>query len=253
MTEFTQSNRLRLIGTGEMGSRWGSVGINTNLDLIDESADGVASVAVSLPETVIQSRDGYTAASRKRIVVLTGSLSGDAKVIVPNASKWWTFVNRCTGGNVSVGTRYGRSVAVSGTAMVVCDGVDCTAMSDASPERQSLEVVSGYLSAGDGAKVAYSVSDLTLPLLSSVPVGWCVDVRNASASDLNVVASGSDAFDGSLSETPLSTIATIPISTLGGDVIVAVVAGGNSASVGAGDCVRVVSIGSAWITLFGRD
>ena len=85
---YTDSNGLEKPGTGEQSGTWGTT-LNENFDLIDEAVDGLAAVSISGSASLTMT-DGSTSNGRKRVIVYTGTLAGNATITVsPNASRWF--------------------------------------------------------------------------------------------------------------------------------------------------------------------
>jgi len=117
------------IATGEQSGTWGST-TNTNLDLIDEAIDGVASVALSTTSYTMTTADGATSDGRHKVIKFTGSPGGTCTVtigpndmqkvyIIRNTSDQIVTLTQGSGGNVSV--------ASGSSALVHCDGAGASA------------------------------------------------------------------------------------------------------------------------------
>ncbi len=129
-TSYTGNNGLALPATGELANSWGDTVNNEITSLVDQSLDGIATIAISGTTHTLSISDGALSDGRNRILIFTGSLAANNTVtITPNdAKKWYAVINNTTGGfsviikqgsgsgsTVSVSMGYGKMVQVDGT------------------------------------------------------------------------------------------------------------------------------------------
>lgn len=119
----TTRNRLAKQGTGDNPGTWGDVVNQQDLDLIDESLDGIESFAVAANVT-LSSTNYASDQARNRVLKFTGA--GGFNVTVPGVEKFYIVHNTCTA-TVTVKTASGTGAAVppSQVSFVYCDGTDC--------------------------------------------------------------------------------------------------------------------------------
>ncbi len=121
--------RLELQATGENATTWG-VKTNNNLDLIATAIAGVAIVSVSAGDVTLSTANAATDQARAGILLVQGTLTADANIIVPAASKIYAVLRNTTGSfNVIVknaGT--GTPLPSSGTDIIVCTSTTCVGL-----------------------------------------------------------------------------------------------------------------------------
>jgi len=119
-----------LMTTGENAGTWGTK-TNTNLQILEEAFNGVASQALTSGGTVtLAYTDGAVGdVARHAFIALTGSLSGNAIVIVPANEKVWIFDNQSTNAHTvtvkvtgQTGVTWGASD--KGTKILYANGTD---------------------------------------------------------------------------------------------------------------------------------
>ena len=125
----TPSTRLRLElqNLGENLNTWGSNRLNDALSRIDEAIAGVQAITISGTSTTLTSVNYSTDQARKAVLVLTGTLSANSTITVPNVEKLYLVVNNTTQATYSltVKTAAGTGYALrGGPQQVYCDGTD---------------------------------------------------------------------------------------------------------------------------------
>lgn len=125
MASSTSSNvKLELMADGENDSTWGQK-TNTNLQILEKAVAGVASVSTTGGSTTLDDVD-YTADDAKASLIdVTGTLTSNATIVIPNRAKTYKVFNRTTGAyTVSVKTASGSAVVVTQASSVElwCDG-----------------------------------------------------------------------------------------------------------------------------------
>ena len=122
---------VQLMATGEKAGTWGTL-TNTNWNIMEQISGGYATQALTSGGTVtLTKNDGTTGAVlATRIWKLTGSLSGNAVVTVPDSiENWWLIDNASTGAyTVQVKTVSGSGVTWAtddkGTKLLYTDGTN---------------------------------------------------------------------------------------------------------------------------------
>ena len=111
---------VELITTGEKAGLWGSI-TNTNLQIVEQEVGGYVakSIAGGAAQTDLAIVDGSTSSSdaRNAIIELTGSISGNQIVTIPNSiEKNYVIVNSTVGNHtVQFKTLSGTGPTFSGT------------------------------------------------------------------------------------------------------------------------------------------
>ena len=119
------------MATGEKAGTWGTL-TNTNWDIMEQIAGGYVTQALTSSGTVtLTKNDGTTGAVlATRLWKLTGALSGNAIVTVPDSiENWWLVDNGSTNAyTVQVKTVSGTgptwSTTDKGTKLIYTDGTD---------------------------------------------------------------------------------------------------------------------------------
>ena len=123
----TTRNRLELQATGEGLNTWGS-NLNTRcIALIDEAMDGITSIAISTTSVTLTSTNYATDQARKRVIVLTGTLTGNTDIVAPGVEKNYLVINNLTQGAYSVTLKVSGQTGYAlrpGPQWVYCDGTD---------------------------------------------------------------------------------------------------------------------------------
>lgn len=103
---------------------WGTKG-NNNYDIIDAAIAGIATLSTSGGTTTLDDAAYTNDDAKQAILVVTGTLTSNAIVVIPNASKLYRVVNETSGAyTVSVKTSSGTAIEVtqSSAAIIYCDG-----------------------------------------------------------------------------------------------------------------------------------
>jgi len=118
--------RLELQATGENATTWGTK-TNNNLQLIAAAIAGVATVSVSSGDTTLSTANAATDQARSAILLVQGTLTGNANIIVPSEPKTYAII-RGTSGAFDIivknaGT--GATLPTSGNELIVCTSTTC--------------------------------------------------------------------------------------------------------------------------------
>lgn len=119
----TTRNRLEKQGAGENSNTWGAPKLNTVLDLVDASLDGLTTKALTGNYSLTSTN--YAAdESRNRVLRFTGT--GSFTVTIPSVEKWYIVDNQTTG-TLTITTGSGTTAALPTglLSVVACDGTNC--------------------------------------------------------------------------------------------------------------------------------
>lgn len=125
----TPTTRLR-IEKQQLGSNlntWGETKLNDCFDRLDEAIAGVQAITISGTSTTLTSTNYATDQARKAALVLTGTLSANSTITVPNVEKLYLVVNNTTMGafSLTIKTSGGTGYALTaGPQWVYCNGTD---------------------------------------------------------------------------------------------------------------------------------
>ncbi len=122
---FSDLLRVELMANGENDNTWGTK-TNTNLQLLERAIAKRTAVVLASSDYTLTTANGADDEARALLLDLSGTLSANVNVIVPNKSKMYLVRNGTTGGfTVTIKTSAGTGVAVpQGRLSLVCiDGV----------------------------------------------------------------------------------------------------------------------------------
>jgi hypothetical protein len=121
--------RLELQATGENATTWGTK-TNNNLDLIAVAIAGTAIVSVSSGDTTLSTANAATDQARAGILLVQGTLTGNANIIVPSSPKTYAVVRQTTGSFdiivKNAGT--GATLPPSGNEIIICTSATCVGL-----------------------------------------------------------------------------------------------------------------------------
>lgn len=123
----TTRNRFRKQSLGSNLNVWGDPYLNDDLDLIDFSLDGQSTVAISSTSVTLTSNNYAADQARSRVLVFTGTLTGNSEVIIPAVQKNYKIIDQTTraGFTLTIKTSAGVGAAIPpGFCVVICDATD---------------------------------------------------------------------------------------------------------------------------------
>jgi len=97
---YSTSLKLELQATGENSGTWGTK-TNTNLQLVEQAVGGYEAISIAggAGTTALAMTDGAASNARNMVIKLTGSITGNRIVTVPNSiEKFYIVSNGTTGG-----------------------------------------------------------------------------------------------------------------------------------------------------------
>lgn len=202
---YSTSLRLELMATGDQSGTWGDT-TNTNLGtLLEQAITGVLSVAQGDTTLTLTNLNGASDQARNAVVNLTGAMTANRNVIVPDPNKLYLVKNSTTGGfSVVVKTSAGSGVTIPpGTARwVYADGTNVV---DGLTGNQAANAfVPGYTTTATAAGTTVltvastqtqyftgtSTQTITLPVTSTLVLGQEYEIVNLSTGSLTVNSSG---------------------------------------------------------------
>jgi hypothetical protein len=161
--------RLELQATGENATTWGTK-TNNNLQLIAAAIAGVATVSVSAGDTTLSTANAATDQARSAILLVQGTLTGNANIIVPSEPKTYAII-RGTSGAFDIivkNTGTGATLPTTGNELIICTSTTCYGLVGALDSRI--------------AAVSASVSALNVQVADVSAKVSAVDVRVAAVS-----------------------------------------------------------------------
>jgi len=118
--------RLELQATGENATTWGTK-TNNNLQLIAAAIAGVATVSVSSGDTTLSTANAATDQARSAILLVQGTLTGNANIIVPSEPKTYAII-RGTSGAFDIVVKNagtGATLPTTGNELIICTSTTC--------------------------------------------------------------------------------------------------------------------------------
>jgi hypothetical protein len=193
------------MATGDQSGTWGDT-TNTNLGtLLEQAITGVLSVAEGDTTLTLTSLDGASDQARNAVINLTGAMTANRNVIVPDPNKLYLVKNSTTGGfSVTVKTSAGTGVLIPpGTARwVYADGTNVV---DGLTGNQAANAfLAGYTTTATAAGTTVltvastqtqyftgaTTQTITLPVTSTLVLGQEYEIVNLSTGSLTVNSSG---------------------------------------------------------------
>jgi len=183
MANTTSANlKLTVQQTGENSGTWGQI-TNTNLLILEQAIGGYDALSVASSPTALTFSNGALSNGKNQVLKLTGTISGNVIVTIPNTIEKTYIVDNGTSGAHTVTLKYvsgGSSVTWSatdkGTKLVYADGTN---------------VLEGISSVGDLNAEDISADDLTI---SNITISASTTANTISASG-NIATSAGDISD----------------------------------------------------------
>ena len=183
MANSTSANlKLTVQQTGENSGTWGQI-TNTNLLILEQAIGGYDALSVASSPTALTFSNGALSNGKNQVLKLTGTISGNVLVTIPNTIKKTYIVDNATSGAYTVTLKYvsgGSSVTWSatdkGTKLVYADGTN---------------VLEGISSVGDLIAEDVTANDLTI---ANITISASTTTNTISASG-NITTSAGDISD----------------------------------------------------------
>ena len=123
-SSYTTNSGIQKPAQGDQTGEWGTT-INTNMDIIDRSINGVLALTLTGTTTTVATTDGTLTDGMYKVLVLGGSPSGTNTItITPNDADKLYFVVNSSGQTATFTQGSGANVNVlnGDTAVIYCDG-----------------------------------------------------------------------------------------------------------------------------------
>jgi hypothetical protein len=167
---YTTSLALQLMATGENAGTWGQI-TNTNLVLVQQAIAGYQAVSIAggAQTTALVMTQNALANARNVVIKLTGTITGNQIVTVPNGViKTWIISNGTTGAftvnfkYASTGTGQTWSTTDKGIKILYADGSDIQVV--------DLSTLSGTVSSAQIADYAVNTSELATNAVTAIKI-----------------------------------------------------------------------------------
>jgi len=112
---FSTSLKLTVQGTGDNAGTWGQI-TNTNLQIVEQAIGGFEAVGVTSGAT-LSFTDGTKSNGKNQVLKLTGTITGNVNVVIPDSiTKTYIVENNTTGAHtVTFKTNSGSGITFSST------------------------------------------------------------------------------------------------------------------------------------------
>jgi phage baseplate assembly protein gpV len=132
-SSYSSDIKLELMVTGEKAGLWGNI-TNTNLQILEQAASGYLSLAVGAADVNLVLTDGATSNGKNLYFKLTGTLTGNRVVTMPDSSERVFVVEDATDRSTSHYTLTvktfsgtGKTLPVGSKALLYSDGTNISA------------------------------------------------------------------------------------------------------------------------------
>jgi len=167
---YTTDLAIQLMATGENAGTWGQI-TNTNLVLVQQAIAGYESISIAggAGTTALVMTQNALATARNAVIKLTGTITGNRIVTVPNGiEKTWIVSNGTTGAftvqfkYASTGTGQTWSTTDKGIKILYSDGTDIQVV--------DLSTLSGTVATAQIANFAVGTSQLATNAVTAVKI-----------------------------------------------------------------------------------
>ena len=217
-SSYSTNSKLELIATGEKAGLWGSI-TNTNLQILEQLSTGYLSLNVGASDQALALDNGATSNGKNLYFKLTGTLTGNRTVTVPDtAERVMIFEDATT--RESSGTIKTLTVkTVSGTGVLVPSGATVLVYSDGTNVNLGMQD-KGYITVNSATVTTYTTSageqifantttnPITITLPSSPSTGdevVIVDARGTFGSNNLIINRNGEPIEGAAANDTLST------------------------------------------------
>jgi len=220
MASSTSSDlKLELITTGEKSGTWGTI-TNTNLQILEQAASGYISLAVGSGDVALSLANHATANGKNLYYKLTGTLTANRSVTMPDSAERVFIVEDATTRSAS---NYTLTVkTVSGTGLVLPVGSTTVLYSDGTNITGKLQTKGYYTPSatyttvnGDQVLIDTSGSGISGPITINLPASPAIgnevtfidSGNNLASNNLTVGRNGSN-INGAASDLVVSANAS---------------------------------------------
>ena len=161
-SSYTSNLRIEKQADGENENTWGQI-VNRQFDVIEQSIAGVHTVVLAGTDVTLSTNEGDIDQARNMMLRLTGTLTANVNVIIPEASKIYIVLNETTGAytatiKTTAAAGEGAEIPQGTIQLVACDGTDCDTLT-----QESIALAENALKLGDVLPEVYARKDQGLP------------------------------------------------------------------------------------------
>ena len=155
-SSFSTNSKLELITTGEKAGLWGSI-TNTNLQILEQLSTGYLSLAVGGADVALALDNGATSNGKNIYIKLTGTLTGNRTVTIPDSAERVMVFEDATTRESSGSIKTLTVKTVSGSGVLIPSGATVLVYSDGSNVSLGMKT-KGYITVNSATVTAYTTS-----------------------------------------------------------------------------------------------
>jgi hypothetical protein len=170
---YTSRLRLELQGNGENPNTWGQKLNQSVIGLVDSAVAGYTTVAVSSVDLTLTIADGGADQARTKTLEVTGTLTANVAIIIPQVQKDYIIYNNTSGAyTVTI-----KTVAAAGVAIAPI-GINLITQSTTAATRAEIGMDVAYVSTG--AIINNAVISTKITTTGSTAIGNAIGQRLVS-------------------------------------------------------------------------
>jgi len=155
-SSFSTNSKLELVTTGEKAGLWGTI-TNTNLQILEQLSTGYLSLAVGGADVALALDNGATSNGKNIYIKLTGTLTGNRAVTIPDTAERVMVFEDATTRESSGSIKTLTIKTVSGSGVTVPSGATVLVYSDGTNVNLGMKT-KGYLTVNSSTVTAYTAS-----------------------------------------------------------------------------------------------
>ena len=183
-SSYSTNSKLELITTGEKAGLWGTI-TNTNLQILEQLSTGYLSLAVGSGDVALALDQGATSDGKNNYFKLTGTLTANRIVTMPDSAERIFVVEDTTSRTTSNFTLTVKTV--SGTGVSIPVGSTCLLYSDGTNVHLGL-IKKGYYSITDTSSPYTAVNhDQIMANTSANPITITLPISPATGEEVTII------------------------------------------------------------------
>jgi len=155
-SSFSTNSKLELITTGEKAGLWGTI-TNTNLEILEQLSTGYLSLAVGGADVALALDNGATSNGKNIYIKLTGILTANRTVTIPDTAKRVMVFQDATTRESSGSIKTLTVKTVSGSGVLIPSGATVLVYSDGTNVNLGMKT-KGYITINSSTVTAYTAS-----------------------------------------------------------------------------------------------
>ncbi len=155
-SSFSTNSKLELITTGEKAGLWGTI-TNTNLQILEQLSTGYLSLAVGGGDVALALDNGATSNGKNIYIKLTGTLTGNRIVTIPDTAERVMVFEDATTRESSGSIKTLTVKTVSGSGVLIPSGATVLVYSDGTNVNLGMKT-KGYITVNSSTVTAYTAS-----------------------------------------------------------------------------------------------